>query len=146
LFVFVLSLVLPVCWDLLDAEKSAPENPETPVLDKTALLTDNTWIYVEFYQNWQQPNQVLAYKRGNAGNIIDYTPNRVKFFKDGSFEETQNNGQFRAGIWQLRNNETELWTGSSAYTNNVTLIKLTADSLVWHDVANRSYGVQIAKK
>jgi hypothetical protein len=89
---------------------------------------------------------VLAYKRGRSSNIIDYTPNRVKFYKDGTFEEIQNTGQFRAGIWQFQNNETKLATGNTSYSNSVNIIKLTSDSLVWHDVPNNSYGVQIAKK
>lgn len=140
-------LSLVVSFALIGCEKDCDDDVSKPVdLTKTEMLTANTWVYAEFYQNWQQPSQLLAYKKGRASNTIDYSLNRVKFFKDGSFEEIQNNGVFRAGIWQFQNNETQISTGSMSYTNNVTVIKLTADSLIWHDVANKSYGVQVAKK
>jgi hypothetical protein len=145
LFLFLISfstLVFTGCEK--DCEQPDPQ-PITPPT-KTEQLSTHTWIYDEFYTNWQQPTQALAYKKGGTSNTINYAPNRVKFFRDGSFEETMNTGAFRAGIWQFQNNQTVLATGSASYSNTVTIIKLTADSLVWHDAINKTYAIQLAKK
>jgi hypothetical protein len=124
----------------------APDPTPTTPPNKTELLSTHTWVYDEFYTNWQQPAQALAYKKGGTSNTINYAPNRVKFFRDGSFEETMNTGAFRAGIWQFQNNQTVIATGSTSYSNTVNIIKLTADSLVWHDAINKTYVIQLAKK
>ena len=140
LFVLAMFVFISSC------EKDKCDDPQPGTLSKTEQLSLHTWIYDEYYTNWGTPSQSLAYKRGRAVNAINYAPNRVKFFRDGTFEETMNTGVFRSGVWQFQSNETVLATGSTSFSNTVNLIKLSADSLIWHDVINNSYAIQISKK
>lgn len=124
-----------------DCEDPAPPVPKT----KTEMLTSKTWIYDEYFTNYNNANTVLAYKRGKPNNTTNLAANRSKFNMDGTLEETNQNGQNFSGTWVWLNNETQLQITNQVGVFTANVITLSDSSFVWLDptATNGTLGKQV---
>lgn len=112
---------------------------DTTPKTKTELLTSKTWVYDEYFTNYNFTNTSLAYKKGKANNSLDLSLNRSKFNVDGTTSEINQFGNAVPGTWKFINNETQTQVKNAVGTFNATIISLTENSFIWYD-ANASSG------
>lgn len=128
----------------VSCKKDAPV--DAPATSKLELMTRNVFIYDSVINNWGLPNQTTVYVRNGTNNSANWSNERLKFYKDGTFDEILLNGTWRQGNWSMNSDSTILNTSGAGYSNsNVSIITLTATKLVWYDNVNKSRGVQIPK-
>jgi hypothetical protein len=116
---------------------------DPPSLTKKQMLTSHMLIYEELDQ---LPNRNVLYKRGAAGNVLNFDRQRVHFYQDGTYDEFNINGEFITGNWEFLNNETEVRVYGSGYSNVATIVSLTEDRFEWRDDGQNTYGIQVSKK
>ncbi len=131
---------------LVSCEKNnvAPE-AQTIVPSKMDLLTRHVFIYDSVINNWGLPNQSIAYARTGSNNPSNWSNERLKFYRDGTFDEILTTGIWRQGSWSMNTDSTTLFTSGAGYSNNVIIVTLSSTKLVWLDNANKVRGVQIPK-
>jgi hypothetical protein len=110
---------------------------------KTELLTSKTWVYDEYFTNYNQAGTLVAYKKGKANNSMDLSLNKVRYNADGTYQETTENGTTISGTWKFLNGETqtEVTNVMGTFTSNV--ISLTETSFIWYDQSVGRYGKMI---
>ena len=114
----------------LSCKKDTDDNA---IKTKTELLTSKTWIYDEYFINYNSANTVLAYKRGKPNNSLNLSSNRSVFNADGTTSEINQNGTSVPGTWKFINNETQTQVTNSVGTFTANIISLTDDSFIWLD-------------
>ena len=97
---------------------------------KTELLTGKTWIYDEYFTNYNTVNTQLSYKRGKASNAIDLSQNRVTYAANGTYTEVNQNGQTLNGTWSFQNNETQIRVTNGVGTFTSNIVDLTETSFI----------------
>ena len=112
---------------------------------KTQLLTSKTWVYNEYFTNYNQANTVLQYKKGKSSNLIDLSGDVIIFKADGTFSRIDYMGQAKSGTWQFLDNESQVSTTEGGVTHTSNLIVLIEDMFTWHDVAYGNYGEMVPK-
>lgn len=144
IFYFILACMaiasLPSCFKT--AIKSTPP-PKTPD-STTLLLTGQTWVYYEYFTNYDSSNTLLAWKTGRTYNTLNYALNQVKFNTDSSYTEIDQNGNTLNGTWSYLNNETEVSVINSKGTFVSTIESLTSQRYEWL-APNGTYGVMVPK-
>lgn len=142
LFLFLLIAVCSSC------NKETTNTPETTTtVSKLSMLTANMWIYDSVYTNWGAANQAVSFARNGSSNTQDWSKERLKFYRDGTFDEILTTGVVRQGIntWTMNSDSTILNTTGGGYSNTVQVLTLTSAKLVWLDNANKTRGVQVPK-
>ncbi len=115
------------------------------VLDSTTtLLTGQTWIYYEYFTNFDSANTVLAWKTNRTSNTLNLALNQVKFNPDSTYSEIDQNGNTFNGTWSYLNNETEVKVVNSEGTFISTIESLKSQRYEWL-APNGTYGVMIPK-
>ena len=109
------------------------------------LLTAHTWVYNEYYSNYNSASPTLQYKKGASSNPLDLSNDVITFKTDGTFSRIDYMGQPQSGTWQLVNNETQLSTTEGGVTHVSNIILLTGNSFKWHDVPFGNYAEMIPK-
>ena len=117
--------------------------PAPPAKTKTELITAKTWMYDEYYVNYGQQNQELAYKRGGSNNTMDLSLARVKFNADGTVQETTELGGSNPGTWIFLNNETQTRVTSDAGIFTSLIVVLDETHYDWHGQDVHRYGKMI---
>lgn len=125
----VLSLVVILCLIVSCKKNKGSDQPKTNM----ELLTSKTWIYDEYFTNYNSSNTILAYKRTKANNSINLSANRTKYNTDGTVSEINQNGQSVPGTWKFLNNDTQIQVINSVGTFTSTIISLNENSLIWYD-------------
>jgi hypothetical protein len=145
---FKLRLLLTIVITFTFACKKESSNPPQTIPSKMELLTANVWIYDSAYSNWGQPNQKVIYVRNSQSNQVDVSQNRIKFYRDGTFNEIlAATGTLREGpdFWSMNSDSTVLNTDGGGYSNSSKIISLTSTKFVWIDLSNNTRGVNIPK-
>jgi hypothetical protein len=112
---------------------------------KTQLLTAHTWVYNEYFTNYNQSSTILQYKKGKSNNMLDLTGDVLTFKADGTFSRIDYMGQPQSGTWQFLSNETQLSTIEGGVTHTSNIILLNENMFTWHDVPFGNYGEMIPK-
>jgi hypothetical protein len=112
---------------------------------KTQLLTAHTWVYNEYFTNYNQANTILQYKKGKSNNMLNLNNDVLTFKADGTFSRIDYMGQPQSGTWQLLNNETQLSTIEGGVTHTSNIVLLNGNTFVWHDVPLGIYAEMIPK-
>jgi hypothetical protein len=120
-------------------------NGTTTKKSKTELLTSKTWIYDEYFTNYNQASTLLAYKRDKANNIMNLSLNKVKYNADGTYEETKENGTVLTGTWKFLNGETQTEVENTNGTFTSNIVSLSETSYIWYDQSAGRYGKMIAQ-
>src|SRR5438128_599837 len=105
---------------------------------KTELLTSKTWIYDEYFTNYNSSNTILAYKRTKTANSLNLSLNKTQFNSDGTVTETNQNGQVISGTWKFLNNESQTETKNQVGTFTSNIISLSENSYIWYDPVTNS--------
>ncbi len=137
-------IILLVAFCSCEKNDLAPET-QIKVPSKMDLLTIHVFIYDSVITNWGLPNQTISYARTGSNNPSNWSNERLKFYRDGTFDEILTTGTWRQGSWSMNTDSTTLFTTGAGYSNNVTIATLTSTKLVWLDNANKVRGVQIPK-
>lgn len=140
-------LGLCVTLGLFSCEKdndSDNQPPVTPCSDTSNVLTNKTWVYYEYYQNFNDPATKLAFKTGRTSNTLTLTKNEVKFNCDSTYTEIDENGVTYKGTWKYINNGTQTQVVNSKGTFISTIKVSTANRYEWL-ADNGTYGVMQPK-
>ena len=116
------------------------DKDDDKVKTKMELLTQKTWLYDEFFTDYDESPTVLAYKRGKTKNSYNLSQVTVKFNSDGTYSETLQAGGTMTGTWKFLNNETQTEVINNSGTYTSTIINLTENSFIWQDLT-RSGGI-----
>jgi hypothetical protein len=116
------------------------DKDDDKVKTKMELLTQKTWLYDEFFTDYDESPTVLAYKRGKTNNSYNLSQVTVKFNSDGTYSETLQAGGTMTGTWKFLNNETQTEVINNSGTYTSTIINLTENSFIWQDLT-RSGGI-----
>jgi hypothetical protein len=112
---------------------------------QTDLLTSKTWIYNEYFDNYNLSTPRLLYKLGKPNNSLNLSGDWLKFNADGTFSRRDLNGVLQTGTWNFIENGTKLRTVENGVTHTSTLIILSEDQYVFHDVPYNTYGEMVPK-
>ena|SRR5688572_16500238 len=125
---------------LLGLLSCSKDNDNDKVKTKLDLLTQKTWVYDEFFTDYDESPTVVAYKRGKTNNSLNLSQVSVKFNSDGTYSETLQAGGTLSGTWKFLNNETQTEVTNSSGTYTATIITLAENSFIWQDLT-RSGGI-----
>jgi hypothetical protein len=125
---------------LLGLLSCSKDKDDDKVKTKMELLTQKTWLYDEFFTDYDESPTVLAYKRGKTNNSYNLSQVTVKFNSDGTYSETLQAGGTMTGTWKFLNNETQTEVINNSGTYTSTIINLTENSFIWQDLT-RSGGI-----
>jgi hypothetical protein len=116
------------------------DNDNDKVKTKMELLTQKTWVYDEFFTDYDESPTVVAYKRGKTNNTLNLSQVTVKFNTDGTYTETLTAGGSLAGTWKFLNNETQTEVKNTSGTYTASIITLADNNFIWQDLT-RSGGI-----
>ena len=125
---------------LLGLLSCSKDKDDDKVKTKMELLTQKTWVYDEFFTDYDESPTVLAYKRGKSNNTLNLSNITVKFNTDGTYTETLQAGGTLAGTWKFLNNETQTEVKNTGGTYTATIITLADNNFIWQDLT-RSGGI-----
>lgn len=103
------------------------------------LLTARSWVYDEYFYNFnytvpQAPQ--LVWKTNLSNAPFNLSLNFVKWNPDGTYTETDQNGNVFNGTWQFLNNMTGTATTNIEGTFYATITRLDTARLEWYDNIN----------
>lgn len=122
--------------------------PKSQVIDSTgdrlALLTAHSWVYSEYFYNFNQAIPQLVWKTNKANSPLNLSMDSVKYNTDGSYTETDQFGNVYNGTWTFTNNMTGTMVNSSlgTFTSNIELLDSTR--FEWYDGVNH-YGEMVPR-
>lgn len=128
---------------MISCSKDSPSTTTpTTIKTKKELLTANTWLYDEYFRNYNTSNTVLYYKKDKGNNLINLSSNRVTYKADGTYTEITETGATLNGTWTFLNNETQVQVTNSYGTYTSTIMLLDATHYNWLDqtASNGTYG------
>ena len=130
---------------LLGLISCSKDNDDDKVKTKAELLSAHTWIYNEYFTNYNQTNTALVYKKGKSNNLINLAGDEITFKADGTFSRIDLMGQPKSGTWQLVSNDTQLSTVEGGVTHTSNIIVLDGNNFTFHDVPENVYAEMIPK-
>jgi hypothetical protein len=141
---------------ITSCSKSLTDTPESPSLntlgdsktlrldtttDLTDLLTGQTWIYYEYFKNFND-TATLAWKTNRSSNTLNLSLNRVQYYPNGNYTEITENGTTLYGQWIFLNNQTEVQVTNPNGVFVSTIQELTGNRYEWL-AGNGNYGVMV---
>jgi hypothetical protein len=139
--IYYISFFIVLAINLTSCKKE--NDSSTSTRSKTDLLTSKTWIYDEYFTNYNQASTLLAYKRNKASNTMNLSLNKIKFNSDGSYQETTENGTILTGTWKFLNGETQTEVINTTGTFTSDVISLSETNYVWYSQSVGRYGKMI---
>ena len=113
--------------------------------DPRSLLTSQTWVYYEYFNNFGDPGTTLAWKTNRSSNTLNLALNQVKFNTDSTYWEIDENGNTLKGTWTFLNNQTQVQVINSKGTFTSTIQLLTRHKYEWWATTTGTYGVMVPK-
>jgi hypothetical protein len=139
--IYYISFLTFLALNLTSCKKD--NDSRTTTKSKTELLTSKTWIYDEYFTNYNQATTLLAYKRDKASNTMNLSLNKIKFNTDGTYQETTESGSILTGTWRFLNGETQTEVINSTGTFTSDVISLSETSYIWYGQSVGRYGKMI---
>jgi hypothetical protein len=139
--IYYISFLTFLALNLTSCKKD--NDSRTKTKSKTELLTSKTWIYDEYFTNYNQATTLLAYKRDKASNTMNLSLNKIKFNTDGTYQETTESGSILTGTWRFLNGETQTEVINSTGTFTSDVISLSETSYIWYGQSVGRYGKMI---
>ena len=107
------------------------------------LLTANTWVYDEYFYYYGTASPDLVWKTNKANSTFNLSRNVVNFFTDGTYSETDQNGNFYNGTWTFLNNQTQVQVNNVLGTFTSTIQRLDSTRYEWYEASSGHYGEMI---
>jgi hypothetical protein len=126
-FSWLIAIVFIFFSFFMSCKKENYSKPKT----KTELLTSKTWVYEEYFREYNSSNTVLVYKRGKSNNSFNLDLNKVTFRTDGTYTETTETGAILNGTWSFKNNETQTEVVNSVGTFTSSIVLLDENHYHW---------------
>jgi hypothetical protein len=121
--------------------------PKNQAIDTTGgrlqLITSHPWVYQEYFTNFNLTAPSLVWKTNKSNSTFNLSLNVVKYNTDGTYRETDENGNTYTGTWTFLNNQTQVRVINSKGTFTSTIKLLSTDRYEWLDVAGNTYGEMI---
>lgn len=140
----LLMYLLLLITTLQACKKEKTDQPQVQPISKLESLTTNVFIYDSVITNWNQPTVTIQYVRNRPGNLQNWSNARVKFYRDGTFDEILTTGIWRQGNWSMNADSSILLTSGAGYSNSAKIEFLSTEKLTWVDGSLR--GAMVAKK
>ena len=115
--------------------------------DRTALLTAHTWAYSEYFYSFDANVPQLVYKSNMSNSPFNLGLAWSKFNADGTYSESDQNGNMYTGTWSFTNNNTGITVVNSLGTFSSNIILLDSDRFEWYATGDGSfhYGEEVSK-
>jgi len=112
-------------------------------ISKTALLTGKTWIYNEYFNNYNVTSPDLIWKIGKANSATNYSKIWVQFYADGTYKETDQDSILYNGTWTFLSNETQVRVSNvkGIFISDIKVLR--SDRYEWQMVNGATYGEMI---
>lgn len=107
------------------------------------LLTGRTWIYNEYFNNYNIASTDLTWKLGKANSSSNYSKIWVQFNADGTVTETDQDSVLYKGTWTFLNNETQVRVSNSKGVFTSEIKVLNSSRYEWQMVNGTTYGEMI---
>jgi hypothetical protein len=109
---------------------------------RMALITAHTWVYQEYFYNFNQSVPSLVWKGNLTGAQFNLGLAWVKFNTDSTYSEADQNGTLYNGTWSFTNNQTGtvVYNSLGTFTSNIEL--LDTARFEWYDGVNH-YGEMV---
>lgn len=121
--------------------------PQNQVIDTTGgpmqLLTSLPWVYTEYFIDFNLTAPSLVWKTNKANSTLNLSLNIVKFNTDGTYTETDQNGNTFDGTWTFLNNQTQVQVNNYHGTFTSTIKVLGTDRYEWLSTNGSAYGEMI---
>jgi hypothetical protein len=148
---FCSALVIASCSKSLNepnAAASAPEstnakNARLSASSKTDLLTGKVWVYYEYFTDFGTNPTNLVWKTNRSSNALNLALNKVQYYPNGTYTETDQNGTVYNGTWTFLNNETEVQVNNPVGTFTSTIQTLTSNRYEWLQNSSGNYGIMV---
>lgn len=140
----LLMYLLLLITTLQACKKEKNDQPQVQPISKLESLTTHVFIYDSVITNWNQPTVTIQYVRNRPGNLQNWSNARVKFYRDGTFDEILTTGIWRQGNWSMNADSSILLTSGAGYSNSAKIEFLSTEKLTWVDGSLR--GAMVAKK
>jgi hypothetical protein len=114
----------------------------TKCSDTSGILTSKTWVYYEYFKNFNDPATTLAWKTNRTSNSLNLSTNQIKFNCDSTYTEIDEYGNTLKGTWTYLNNGTQVQVTNSKGIFTSTIQVLTGRRYEWLE-ANGNYGVMV---
>jgi len=138
------TLLLPFV--MISCKKEAEKKPDTTPKTKTEMISSVTWIYNEYYINYNEANTLLAYKRYKPIILYDLSKSKLKYNTDGTYTETLESGLNVSGTWRFIENETKIELHINQQVITIKVIFINATNFQWassnEDVLGRMIPMQ----
>jgi hypothetical protein len=128
--------MLTACKKETVQKKDPPPDPVT----KTEMLSAVTWVYYEYFINYNQNNTTLAYKAYKPNNLYDLSKCRLKYNADGSYEETLETGEKVTGTWKFIENETKIELNVNERITTIKINYVAKTSFEWTSIDGNILG------
>ena len=130
-------------------EAQSPKTSETgkanrlsTTTDLTDLLTGQTWVYYEYFTDFNNNPTNLVWKTNRSSNSLNLSLNQVQFYPNGNYTEITENGTTLNGQWTFLNNQTEVQVNNPLGVFVSTIQELTSNRYEWLDTSG-NYGVMV---
>ena len=117
----------------------------SPKLSKLEMITANVYVYDSIFNNWGLANQTLVYALNSPTKTLNYDGDRVKFYKEGTFDEVLHTGILSQGTWSMNADSSILYTKSLGFIDTAIIETLSTTKFIWK-TSSLERGVQIAKQ
>ncbi|OQP66650.1 hypothetical protein [Niastella populi] len=124
-------------------ESTNTRNGRLSTSSKTDLLTSQTWVYYEYFTDFNTNPTNLVWKTNRSSNALNLALNQVQFYPNGTYTETDQNGTVYNGTWTFLNNETEVQVNNPIGTFTSTIQTLTTNRYEWLQNSTGNYGIMV---
>ena len=132
----------PESLSLNTLKDSKTQRLSTTTDDLTDLLTGQTWMYYEYFTDFNNNPANLVWKTNSSSNTLNLSLNHVQYYPNGDYTEITENGTTLNGQWIFLNNQTEVQVTNPNGVFVSTIQQLTDNRYEWL-AGNGNYGVMV---
>jgi hypothetical protein len=141
-----LLLSIASCTKRFEIPSPVPPKAATIIVDSTtAKLIGQTWVYYEYFTNFDSANTNLVWKTNRTSNTLNLALDQVKYNADNTYSEIDQNGTTFNGTWSYTDSNR---TGVSVVNSLGTFVSkiqlLDSNRFEWL-APNGTYGVMVPK-
>ena len=133
-------LVLTQSIFLFNCKKDSTQN-ESTLQNMSEVLTKDTLKFESYIVNWNTSSERTIYKRGANGNTWNLDNAWYKFDKDSTYKSFFEPAWNYNSNWMFLENgkKLKIWDTTLNANEEVTLLKLTKDTVEWVDPNNNLF-------
>jgi hypothetical protein len=126
--------------------KKDPVAPDPAPQYMTDLLTEDSLQFASYIIKWNSSKADTFYQRGARNNKWSLDTSWLKFNKDGTYKGYMPQGYNYSADWQFLEKGAKLRLRGSGFDQQLTLLKLTKDTVEWLNPALDSLFYRLVRK